>query len=118
MKSSARQIFISFLAVLVTAGMGLSAVQATDMAVKMAMTSDMGASGHGDCGSCGDNSDADGKAMVCPPACVAPAIAVLPQASPVTIMPIVTALLLPRDALLSGSASAPDPYPPRPSDLG
>lgn len=101
-----------------TAGMGVSAVQATEMAVKMTMTSDMGASGHGDCASCSGSKGADGKAMVCPPACVVAVIAVLPPAGPVIIMPIVTAPPLPRDALLSGNASAPDPYPPRPNDLG
>ena len=114
---STRQIFILFLAVLVTAGMGMSAVQAADMTVRKAMTSDMSASGHGDCTKCSGSNGADGKVMVCPPACIAPVVAVLPPVGPVIIMPVVTIPSVPRDVLLSGSASAPDPYPPRLSDL-
>ncbi len=49
---SLRQGFALLLAVFVTVGMGLSVVRANDMAVKMAMMSDMGADGQDDCPNC------------------------------------------------------------------
>jgi hypothetical protein len=49
---SLRQGFALLLAVFVTVGMGLSVVRANDMAVKMAMMSDMGADDQGDCPNC------------------------------------------------------------------
>ena len=47
-----QQIFALLLTVFVTTGMGMSVVQASDMAVKMAMTTDMNSSGHGGCNGC------------------------------------------------------------------
>lgn len=114
----ARQAFALFLGVLVALGMSLSAVQAGNMAAKMAVASDMGASGHNGCGGCGGSGDAGGaKAMVCAPACVAPVLAVLPQASPMTFDQPRGFSLRPYARLL-GHISTPDPYPPRPNDLG
>jgi hypothetical protein len=118
MRFPARQAFALFLGVLVTLGMSMSAVQAGNMAAKMAMASDMGASGHDDCGACDGKGDAGGaKAMACMSLCVAPVLAALPQASPVTFdQPRGFSLRL--YARLLGHVSTPDPYPPRPNDLG
>lgn len=112
----ARQAFALFLGILVTLGMSLSVVQAGDMATKMAMTSDMGASGHDGCNGCGG--DADGaKAMACMSVCVSPVLAVLPQASPMTFDQPRGFSLRPHARLL-GHVFTPDPHPPRPNDLG
>ncbi len=114
---SLRQVLALFLAVFVTVGMGLSAVQASDMTVKMTMASDMGASGGGDCQPCPAGGDDDGAMAACPSACVAPVFALLPQALTVLAVP---ALRLKPSGYppLSGEAAWPDPYPPRPSDIG
>lgn len=116
----ARQFLALLFGIVVILGTSLSAVQAGDMAVKMATASGMDASGHGDCNGCNGSSAGDdgAKAMVCPPVCVAPGAGILPQIGPEMIVPISVTHSLPREARLVGSASAPDPYPPRPSDLG
>ncbi|MHB1220365.1 MAG: hypothetical protein ACYC1L_19445 [Alphaproteobacteria bacterium] len=111
-----RQFFILFFAAFLAAGMSLSAVQAANMTAKMAMASDTGASGYGDCGGCGGGTD-DGKTVVCPPACLAPVAAVLSHAESMTAFMVVMNCPPPKDILLLGSAPSPDPYPPRPSDL-
>lgn len=112
---SPRQVFALLLAVFVTFGLGLSVVQASNMAVKMAMTSDMGASGHGDCHGCDDNA-AKAKPMVC--AVVCPVSAALPYVGPVAEVTTPTKLALPRTAVLLGSTLPLDPYPPRSIDIG
>ena len=113
---SVRQIFALVLGVFVTLGVSLSVVQASDMAVKMATTSDMGASDHGDCHGCGDSHAGKTKPMVCTVAC--PVSAALPQVGPVAEVSTPTKLALPRTALLLGSISSLDPYPPRSIDIG
>ena len=73
------------LAVFVTAGFGLSAVQASNMSVKMStatdmgVATDMGMAGDRDCAACPVGSDDHGNPVHCPPVCVAPVLAVLPQ---------------------------------------
>jgi hypothetical protein len=105
-----------FLAVFVTLGIGLSAVQASDMAAKMTMASEMGASVHGGCDGCGGDADKM-KSMACASICATPVVAVLPQTPP--LMLIETPLSFPRHyPLLDGRASRPDPYPPRPRNFG
>jgi len=116
-------VFSVFLAVFMTAGFALSAVQATDMAAKMAMASDMGTSTNGAstnnaCQGCPtQDSDDCTKAMSCTAACVAPVLAVLPQGVPAMLLakPSSSGTAYP---LLHGWASPPDPYPPRPTDIG
>jgi predicted metal-binding membrane protein len=111
-----RQVFALTLGLLVALGMSLSAVQAGDMAAKMAMASGMTGSGHGDCGGCDDGGSA--KDMPCAPACMTPvSAAMLPQAWSVTVRQ--TSDLSTRPYLHRlGRAPAPDPTPPRPGDLG
>ena len=114
---SARQVFALFLAVFVTVGMSLSVVQATGMTVKMATASDMGASGHDGCQRCSTGGGDGMKAMSCTTVCLAPVLAVLPQAAPVMLVhkPVSYAV---RYLLLHGRTSPPDPYPPRPTSIG
>lgn len=112
---SARQALALFLAVFVTVGIGVSTSQASDMAAKMTMAVDMGASGDQGCPACPGGDDGD-KAMPCSVACVAPVLAVLPQATAIILAQRarpVRALYL----LLRGRAPPPDPYPPRSTDI-
>lgn len=113
---SARQIVVLLLAVFVAVGLGLSAVQAGDMTVKMAMASDMADSSHEDCQGCPMDGGDDGAMASCSLACTAPVSALLPKA------PTVATTSAPRPRLaaypvLSGRTARPDPYPPRSSDL-
>jgi hypothetical protein len=111
-----RQIFALALGLLVALGTSLSAAQAGDMAARMAMASDMAGSGHAGCGGCDDGGSA--KDMPCAPACIAPAsAATLPQGWSVTIRQTPDLSTRPYLHRL-GRAPAPDPTPPRPSDLG
>lgn len=115
---SARQILVLLLAVFVTTGMALSAIQASEMTAKMAVASDMGASGHDGCKSCPNGSGDNGvKAMTCGAVCVASVLAVLPQAAPVLAVPKPVAFVA-DCSHLHGRASSPDPYPPRSTDNG
>jgi hypothetical protein len=126
---SPKQILALLLAVLVTAGLSVSVVQANGMAVAMAMAHDMNAAvmpdmgempamGHaGGCAACAKGAGDNGTAMHCPLACTTPVLAVLPQEPAVT-----TLLRTPHPSaspspLLLGRNALPDPSPPRPSDL-
>lgn len=111
---SARQLVTLFLAVFVTVGLSLSAVQASGMTVKMAMASDMGSSGHDGCQGC--PSDDGTKAISCTATCVAPVLAVLPESESVMLVHK-TVSVVTRYPLLHGKTSPPEPYPPRPIDI-
>jgi hypothetical protein len=110
---SLRQGFALLLAVFVTVGMGLSVVRANDMAVKMAMMSDMGADGQDDCANCLHLPD---KATFCATVCAEPAIAQQHEAPP-RVVALVAAIRLANIAALHGRALQPDPHPPRSSDI-
>jgi hypothetical protein len=118
---SARQALTLLLAVLVTLSMSLSLVQASTMSAMGDMTPTMskmtmGGSGHDTCKNCTKGGDG-AKAVACGSFCVTPAIATLPQnAFTARSRPSVTAIKL--YSLLRGRVPAPDPYPPRPNDLG
>lgn len=115
---SVRQVLVLLLAVFVTAAVNLSAVQASDMTVKMAMASDMGVSGHDGCQGCPTGGGGDGmKAMACASVCVAPVLAVLPRLAPTMIAQVAAsyATLAP---VLRGEAPAPGHHPPRTTDIG
>jgi hypothetical protein len=114
---SLRQGFALLLAVFVTVGMGFSVVRANDMAVKMAMMSDMGADGQDDCANCLHLPDKAGaKATFCAAVCAAPAIAHQHEAPP-RVVALVATIRLANVAALHGRALQPDPHPPRTSDI-
>jgi hypothetical protein len=115
---SLRQGFVLLLAVFVTVGMGLSVVRANDMAVKMAMMSDMGAAdGQGDCANCLHLPDKAGaKVMLCATVCAQPAIAHQHETPP-RVVALVAVIRLTNVAALHGRAPQPDPHPPRTSDI-
>ncbi len=119
MRWSARHFLALLIAVSVTAGLGMSPVQASAMAAKMAMTADMAASGMGmpsrdGCPGCPDRKSDSSKMTVCPQACVAPGMAVLPDSPTLATVPLAVRLAPLPAALLHGWGGVPDPYPPRP----
>lgn len=114
-----RRTFTSILGLVFAASMSVSAVQATDMAVRMTMASAVGvAADDVKCPDC-DHGNRDMKTMDCRLAvCGAPGVATLASTPVVAVR--IDALDLPVRAQpsLVGWAHAPDPYPPRPSTLG
>jgi len=104
------------LAVFVAVGLSLYAVEASDMAVKMGTMSGMDMSGGDDCGGC-PNKAPDGKGVACPSVCVAPLAALAPQVPSARIAISLPRLPPPRDPVLHGLYTPPDPYPPRYSGL-
>lgn len=129
---SPRHIFALLLAVFVTVGVSVSAVQASTMAVNMTMASqagiamasetgmtisDMGAAAGSDCKACLKGTGDNGNPMQCPPTCIAPVLAVLPlefAAMTVIRAPLPSPLWMP---FLHGRSSSPDPFPPKSIDL-
>lgn len=99
------------LGLLVALGMGLSAVQAGQMAMKMAAAAPMATSGASTCDQCGDQ-PAGTKKIVCEATCVAPAAATLPQFTAVAFDGVTEYQASP-SAKLSGLTASPDPSPPR-----
>lgn len=125
---SPRHVFSLLLAVFVTVGISLSAVQASNMSVTMTMASEtgvshaitsksvMGAATDSDCKACFKSMGDNESPMHCPPTCVAPVFAVLPLAfaAATTIRPPQPSAL--PVLSLHGRDSSPDPFPPKPSD--
>ena len=105
---------VLLLGVFVTLGMGLSTVQANTMAFKMTMTSEMGSTGHSDCGGCGGDG---AKAMVCMPGCVV-SVSALPSQADAAGLSLTPVSFRLQDFLMISRVYPPDPYPPRFSDLG
>jgi hypothetical protein len=119
--SSIRQGLTLLLAVLVTLSMSLSLVQASTMAAMDDMMPGMakmvmGGSAHEACKDCTKSGDG-AKAVACGSFCVTPAIAAMPHNNFNAPMPA-SVITINLDSLLLGKAPAPDPYPPRPNDLG
>lgn len=110
-RSSFRRLSVLVLGLLVALGMGLSAVQASDMAMKMAISGHMASSGTGTCDQCGDQPGSS-KTMVCEATCVAPAAATLPQVLTVTFDRVADYPSW-RPAKMSGLTASPDPSPPK-----
>lgn len=129
---SPKHLFVMLLAVFLTAGFSLSAAQASVMSAKMAMTADDGmamstdtgmgkmaadATMDGDCKACLKDAGGSDNPMHCPPTCIAPVLAVLPQDLTVTAVPRPQQPPALPTPFLSGRSSLPDPYPPRSSNL-
>jgi hypothetical protein len=115
--SSVRKIFAVLLAVLVTAGLSLSVAQASDMAAKMSMATEMAASGHSGCHACDGGDAGNAKAATCAAVC-APFLATLPQAAPMAVAEMATIAPLPEDELRRGTEPPPNRTPPRTLTLG
>lgn len=112
-----RQILVLLLAVFVTAGMGLSAVQASNMSFKMMdMAPGMAASDSGNCDHCVSPGDSKGMAACVTAGCVAPAVADFPSVQALDVASV-TVHYRHQDLALLGRDSGPDPYPPRTTNI-
>lgn len=98
--------------------MSLSAVQASEMAVQMAMTSDAGASGQGECDGCGGSGDDSADAMACAPMLNCSGMAAVLPMERGLATPQSTAAFSPVASVAHGLTAPPDPYPPRSSIPG
>jgi hypothetical protein len=114
-----RQVFVLLLTVFVTVGLGLSAVQASTMNVKMMDMSgaSMASSDGGSCHDCVKPGDSKGTVACVTTGCIAPAATHVPSLAVlnVTFMPV---HYLHQDLALLGRESRPDPYPPRIRHIG
>lgn len=114
-----RRILTPLLGLVFAASMSVSAVQATEMAVKMTMATAMDvASDHGKCADC-DHGNGGVKGMDCRLAvCGAPGVATLAPMLVAAAGIVEHDLPIPALSSLVGWAHPPDPYPPRPCTLG
>lgn len=127
-RCSPKQFLVMLLAVFLTAGFGLGGAQASVMSAEMmttmsdnatamypdadmTMSSDMA----GDCQACSESAGDKGNPKHCPPTCIAPVLAVLPQDLAATTASRQQPTALPTP-LLHGRSSLPDPSPPKSSD--
>ncbi|SFO68382.1 hypothetical protein SAMN03159463_02674 [Mesorhizobium sp. NFR06] len=123
---SPKHLMVMLLAVLLTAGFSLSAAQASVMSARMAGENAMAmpaAGGMGkmaggamdeDCKACLKDLGSKGGPMHCPPDCVAPVLAVLPQGPAIRIAPRMQQPPPPPASVLRGRSLLPDPSPPDP----
>ncbi|MFC3325027.1 hypothetical protein [Mesorhizobium cantuariense] len=126
---SPKHLLVMLLAVFLTAGVSLSAAQASVMSATMAMAAGSGtampsdagmgkmAGGamNGGCKACPKDAGDKGGPMHCPPSCIAPVLAVLPQGLAMTATPRMQQPPALPAPFLHGRSSLPDPYPPRAS---
>lgn len=112
---SRRHVLTILLGVFVALGMNLSAVQASDMAIKMTnMSSSIAMADHGNCDGCGGGNDIDAKGTTsCVSICVTPVVGLLPAKGSARVF-VLTAFQSPESPALFSRASPPEPYPPRP----
>ena len=107
-----RRVLTVLLAVLVTAGLSVSAAQTSDIGVKMSTGTEMTASGHCDHHPCDADHVGKAKAATCAAVC-APIFATLPQASSMAVAEMATLVPLPNDELGRGTLPPPNRRPPR-----
>jgi hypothetical protein len=114
----ARRILIFFLAVLVSAGIGAAAVQASAMSFKMMdMPQGMSTPGMGSCQDCAPGAS-KGMTACLSAGCLAGAVtANIPLVTIADIAPL-TVRHRCLDIVLIGRDSEPDPYPPRTTYIG
>lgn len=124
---SPKHLFVMLLALFLAAGFSLSAAQASAMSARMVGESSVAMPVHTGMGKMADASmNGDRKAWVkdaggsdnpihCPPACIAPVLAVLPQSLAITMAPRAQQPSAKPGPFLRGRISLPDPFPPRPS---
>lgn len=113
-----RRIFVLLLAFLVTAGMGLSAVQASTMNMNtMDMGFGMAMTGTAKCNDCGSSGGSKGMVACTAPACAAQVATETPLvlALDMVFTPVRHSIF---NRFLFGRETVPDPYPPRTSDIG
>ena len=122
---SPKHLIVMLLAVLLTAGFSLSAAQTAVMPAlmtgAMAMSADAGmgkmteGAMTGDCKACLKDMGGKSGSKQCPPVCIAPVLAVLPQDLALTMVSLIEQPSALPDPFLRGQGFLPDPLPPRPS---
>jgi hypothetical protein len=115
---SSRQFIALFLGVFLALGMSLSAVQASDMAVQMAMAGDVDMSGQGDCDGCGGSGDDSVDAVTCSPMLSCSGMAALLSAAGGLVATQTIKQVAPVSSVARDLTAPPDPYPPRSLNLG
>ena len=116
-RSWLQRILAPLLAAMFAVSMSVSAVQATDMTVKMATGFAVGTVQHNKCPDC-DHSTGSMKAVNCGPVlCAAQGVASLPQTFAIAASVDGVDVPSPFQSTLVGRAHAPDPYPPRRNSL-
>jgi hypothetical protein len=111
-----RNVCVQMLGLLLALGMSLSVVQASDMAVNMAMSGDhMSVSGMGDCTSCKDG-PGGARMMACDVACVMAMNATMPQFVVLLIQRAVDRPVS-QPSAPSGWTASPNPHPPKPTSI-
>ena len=110
---TSRQVLTLFLGLFFALGTTLSAIQASDMAVKMAMSSDMDTSGDVGCIACGSGGDEGSTAPnTCSPVCTISAGMIPLYGFPEMPAPTLVSPLSGNQSWY-GRASSPDPHPPK-----
>ncbi len=129
--SSPKHVLVMLLAVFLAVGLSFATAQASIMSASMMMTTGSGmtvlaepgtakiadTAMNGVCKACLKGAGDGSTVIHCPPSCIAPALAVLPQGlAMATVLRLrqPSALVTP---FLRGRNLSPDPFPPRPSDL-
>lgn len=112
---SLRQFVALFLGAFLALGMSLSAVQASEMAVQMAMTSDADASDQGSCDNCGGSGGDTADAVTCAPMLNCSGMAAALPMERGFVAPLSTKALPTASRVAHGSIAPPEPYPPRSS---
>tara|TARA_R110002072_G_scaffold17119_4_gene65587 strand:- start:202 stop:552 length:351 start_codon:yes stop_codon:yes gene_type:complete len=113
-KWSSRWIVVTLLGIALGTGMTLSAVQASTMAVDMALAGDINPSGDEDCGGCG--SDDKTAAASCYSFCASTVFVMPAPANDLRLRALLTSVQR-TSSVLFGTGFSPDPYPPRPTFL-
>ena len=106
---TARRITVCMLGLILSLGMGLSAVQANSMTVEMALAGDADVSNDGGCMGCGDDTASSGS---CYSMCASSVFSMPPS----TMLPSrieSKASFLPDTRSLRSTNISPDPHPPR-----
>lgn len=115
---SARHVIALFLGVFLALGMSMSAVQASEMAIQMAMSTDADTSGQGDCDGCGGSGDDSTDAVTCSSVSTCAGMtALLPGTDGLAVFQIIKQGT-PVSDVAGDLAAPPDPYPPRSLNLG
>lgn len=113
-----RRILVLLLAVLLTAGMGLSAARVSTMNMSaMDMGGGMPMTDMSKCNDCGSSGDSKGMIACTALACAAQVATEAPLvfALDLVVAPVRHSIF---SRILLGRDSVPDPYPPRTSDIG
>lgn len=115
-RPSCRRNLALLLAAFLALGMSLSAVQSSEMTVRMAMASDAGAAGQGACNGCA-GADDSGHDVSCSSVLICSSAAILPVERGHAVAKL-GKMSLPISDVARDLAAPPDPYPPKSLHIG